>query len=34
MKDQILKNNNHPLEYSINNYMCLVIPKIDRNSID
>ncbi|PKC60878.1 hypothetical protein RhiirA1_467395 [Rhizophagus irregularis] len=34
MKDQMLKNNKHPLEYSINDYVCLAIPRIDRNSID
>ncbi|CAG8842971.1 15748_t:CDS:2, partial [Racocetra persica] len=34
MKDQMLKKNKHPLEYSINDYVCIAIPKIDRNSID
>ncbi|CAG8777413.1 14522_t:CDS:2, partial [Dentiscutata heterogama] len=34
IKDQMLKKNKHPLEYSINDYICVAIPKIDRNSID
>ncbi|CAG8765613.1 7982_t:CDS:1, partial [Cetraspora pellucida] len=34
MRDQMLKKNKHPLEYSINDYVCISIPKIDRNSID
>ncbi|CAG8600248.1 14210_t:CDS:1, partial [Cetraspora pellucida] len=33
--DQMMKKNNkHPLEYSINDYVCLEIPRIDRNSVD
>ncbi|CAG8701941.1 1183_t:CDS:1, partial [Dentiscutata heterogama] len=35
MKDQIMKKNNkHPLEYSINDYVCLEIPRIDHNSVN
>ncbi|CAG8755598.1 7094_t:CDS:2, partial [Cetraspora pellucida] len=28
------KNNKHPLKYSINDYVCIAIPKIDCNAID
>ncbi|CAG8508936.1 1892_t:CDS:2, partial [Scutellospora calospora] len=34
MKNQMLKKNKHKPEYSINKYVCIAVPKIDRNHVD
>ncbi|CAG8499198.1 17356_t:CDS:2, partial [Racocetra fulgida] len=34
MSNQMLKKNKNPCEYSINDYVCLMVPKINHNSID